>query len=112
VLPSYSENFGIAPVEAMACGMPVVISNQVGISHEVREAGAGIVVPCSSDRLSDALLLLLNNPEQHQQMATNAKQLVQQRFSLESTTEALMQLYSSVATLSQKEKSHEIPPVL
>src|SRR6185436_15853567 len=38
VLPSYSENFGVAVVEAMAARLPVVISDQVGIHREVAAA--------------------------------------------------------------------------
>ena len=46
VLPSYSENFGIAPVEAMNAGVPIVISDRVAIHQDVTAANAGIVVPC------------------------------------------------------------------
>ncbi|MHB8208161.1 glycosyltransferase [Mucilaginibacter sp.] len=43
VLPSHQENFGIAVVEALACGKPVLISNQVNIWQEIGDSGAGII---------------------------------------------------------------------
>lgn len=43
VLPSHQENFGIAVVEALACGNPVLISNQVNIWREIESAGGGII---------------------------------------------------------------------
>lgn len=43
VLPSHQENFGIAVVEALACGTPVLISNQVNIWREIQEDGVGLV---------------------------------------------------------------------
>lgn len=43
VLPSHQENFGIAVVEALACGKPVLISNQVNIWREIKQSGAGII---------------------------------------------------------------------
>jgi glycosyltransferase involved in cell wall biosynthesis len=43
VLPSHQENFGIAVVEALACGKPVLISNQVNIWREIQNMGAGLV---------------------------------------------------------------------
>jgi glycosyltransferase involved in cell wall biosynthesis len=45
LLPSHQENFGIAVVEAVACGTPVVISDQVNIGREIDADGAGLVGP-------------------------------------------------------------------
>jgi len=41
-LPSHQENFGIAVAEALACGTPVLISNQVNIWQEIVEDGVGL----------------------------------------------------------------------
>jgi glycosyltransferase involved in cell wall biosynthesis len=43
VLPSHQENFGIAVVEALACGHPVLISNQINIWREIEDQGAAVV---------------------------------------------------------------------
>jgi glycosyltransferase involved in cell wall biosynthesis len=44
ILPSHQENYGIAVVEALSCGRPVLISNQVNIWREIEEDAAGFVV--------------------------------------------------------------------
>jgi glycosyltransferase involved in cell wall biosynthesis len=55
VLPSHQENFGIAVVEALACGTPVLISNQVNIWREVTGDGAGLA---AADTTAGTLSLL------------------------------------------------------
>jgi len=93
VLPSYTESFGLAAVEAMASGRPVIVSDQVAIHREIAEAQAGLVVPCQADALADALASLAHDPELRRRLGDNGRRLVRKQFSLESTTARLMQAY-------------------
>lgn len=97
VLPSYSENFGIAATEAMAAGLPVVVSDQVAIHHEIAAAQAGLVVPCQIEPLNQALLNLLNDAQLRSAMGQNGKRLTQQQYALEVVTGKLVSLYNEIA---------------
>jgi glycosyltransferase involved in cell wall biosynthesis len=55
ILPSHQENFGIAVAEALSCGRPVLISDQVNIAAEIADDGSGLVEP---DTLEGTTLLL------------------------------------------------------
>ncbi len=55
VLPSHQENFGIAVVEALACGKPVLISDQVNIGTEIKSAGGGLVCADTPAGVQDML---------------------------------------------------------
>jgi glycosyltransferase involved in cell wall biosynthesis len=93
VLPSYSENFGMAPVEAMSSGLPVVLTDQVGIHKEVTEARAGIVTSASSQPLASAIAILLRQEEMRSEMGRNALRLAASRYSVEAVTGRLIDLY-------------------
>jgi glycosyltransferase involved in cell wall biosynthesis len=62
VLPSYQENFGIAVIEALAAGVPVVISDQVNIHAEIAAAGVGGVVPTQIEALAGEMQRWLTDP--------------------------------------------------
>lgn len=96
VLPSYSENFGLAVIEALACGLPVVISDKVNIWREVAAAGAGLVAPCDSAALAGALERLLEAPELAAAMGQRGRELVAERFQWGSIALALEDLYSRI----------------
>jgi glycosyltransferase involved in cell wall biosynthesis len=75
-LPSYTENFGGVVTEAMASGVPVVISDQVNIWPDVSRAEAGLIVPCDVEATAQALRAILEDPERGKQMGSNGRRWV------------------------------------
>ncbi len=98
VLPSYSESFGLAAVEALAAGVPTIVSDQVGIWREIAQADAGLVTPCVVNPLVQALASLLSDGELRQRLARNGRRLVQERFSQETMRNRLLDLYGQIMT--------------
>ena len=101
VLPSYSENFGLAVLEAMAAGLPIIISDKVNIWREVESAGAGKVVPCEAGKFTAAILDLLDKPEMAWQMGQKGQALVRDEFHW---PEIAMRLQESYATIIDRHR--------
>ncbi|MFD2573290.1 glycosyltransferase [Spirosoma soli] len=81
ILPSHQENFGIAVVEALACGKPVLISNQVNIWREIESAGGGLVAPNSVAGTQQLLQQWVDLPtDAKQTMERQARYAFEQHF--------------------------------
>lgn len=100
VLPSYSENFGIAVLEAMACGLPVVVSEKVNLWPMVVAAKAGLVAPCDAEMFSRKVLSILSDDNLARQMGMNGKALVRNQFCWHEIASKLISVYSSLITKS------------
>lgn len=91
ILPSHQENFGIAVVEALACGKPVLISNQVNIWREIKEEGGCYV---SNNTLEGTIKMLESwsstSYKQKQAMSRNALYSFKKNFSTEPATDRLL----------------------
>jgi glycosyltransferase involved in cell wall biosynthesis len=78
-LPSHQEGFSVAILEALGCGVPVVISPGCHFP-EVAEAGAGFVVPQSPTEIAGAVARLLSDEDLRREMAQNARALAVGRY--------------------------------
>jgi glycosyltransferase involved in cell wall biosynthesis len=81
VLPSYQENFGVAVVEALAAGTPVVVSDQVNIHADIHAAGVGGVVPTAVAPLAAELARWLTDAGLRRDAAARAPAFVRRRYS-------------------------------
>ena len=87
VLPSRSEGFSNAIVEAMAASLPVVATNVGGNAEAVTDGVSGLIVPPEDPAaLAAAIMRLLSDPGKAQEMGAAGKKLASEKF----TTDAMM----------------------
>jgi glycosyltransferase involved in cell wall biosynthesis len=94
VLPSHQENFGVAVVEAMACGVPVLISDKVNIWPDIAHDEAGIVNSDTVDGTWRSMTTLLAmQPEERGRMISNGLACFRARYEMKRTAQALNDLF-------------------
>lgn len=99
ILPSHQENFGIAVAEALACGTPVLISDQVNIWREVAADHAALVEP---DNAEGTRRLLANwiemAPDEKKRMRSTASASFNRRFEISRAADSLLtELHGALA---------------
>lgn len=96
VLPSYSENFGMSVVEAMACGCPVVISDKVGIYKEVEDNNAGVIVNTTAESVEEGILKLLNDEKLRETISHNGKAMVEEYYDIDKVADEMIEVYERI----------------
>lgn len=96
VLPSDSENYGIAVVEAMNAGLPVIVTQGCGLADFVRQHGAGAITDGTVGGLRAALAGLLASADQGRAMGAAGREAAQRELSLDAFGARLESLYRSV----------------
>lgn len=95
VLPSYSEGFSISTLEAMACGIPVLITKCCNFP-EVEKTGAGKIIDASHIHLSEALIDLLDSPKLSKHMGNRGKRLVREKYTWDNLAEQMISSYEEI----------------
>lgn len=97
VLPSLEEAFPMVILEAMATGVPVVATGVGDIPRIIEDGSTGLIVKSrSSEALSQALTFVLENQDQVQDMATEARRVVEQNYSSDIMARRYKDVYKQV----------------
>jgi glycosyltransferase involved in cell wall biosynthesis len=94
-LPSYQENFGMCVMEALAAGVPVLVSPHVNLADEIESAGAGWISPVEAGSLCETLTSALRDRHELSRRGELGRVLAQ-RFDWHNVAGMLAQLYESV----------------
>lgn len=96
ILPSSSENFGMAVVEAMAAGAPVIVSSGVGLKDVIEKYNAGLVFDINNNaeqNLFEQMQKLTSNPQLRFSLVENGRKLVQEQFNPEAVARQMEKFY-------------------
>ena len=105
-LPSRQEGFSIAITEALACRVPVVISDQCHFP-QVAAAKAGYVVELNPQSIADGLLAVLANPERAKAMGEAGRNLVESQFTWHSIAKQCIAAYGRALGRSDRREAEQ-----
>lgn len=110
------EAFGIAPVEAMACGKPVIVTNSGGLVESTTHGINGLIVDSNPETLTDALVrqieFIVNNPEVAEYMGLNGREIAIERFDSKKMALKMEDLYNRLMNASIVEKVNRMDTVI
>jgi glycosyltransferase involved in cell wall biosynthesis len=104
VLPSYSEGFGRATLEAMFCGLPVIVSDQCDFFLNETEDNVGLIINLDIDELVRAIIKLLENPVLSKEMSQNGRKLAREKYTWDKITDKIIDLYKKVLNEQERKK--------
>jgi glycosyltransferase involved in cell wall biosynthesis len=100
-LPSEHENFGIAPLEALAAGTPVLLSPQVDLSETVVAAGFGLTAPLTTAAWRERLTNILTDPAWLSAVADKARRWTAEHYSWDRLATQVVEHYHSIRQVGQ-----------
>lgn len=96
-LPSYSEGFSMAVLEAMAAGTPTLVSDRVGFGETIRShEAAGLLASLTPEAVRDGLETLLGNDQLRLQVSKNATALLKAQYDIDIVAKQLLDEYTKV----------------
>ena len=97
VLPSLTETTSISTLEAMSCGLPVIVTPVGSLPGYIQNNYNGIFFPKRDPyRLEKKLSRLINNPGLRKTIGDNARKTVKEKFSWENTFKEMKKVFESL----------------
>lgn len=97
LMPSDSETFGLAALEAMACSVPTVVSNVGGLAELVEDGETGYLCPVDDvDGFTDRVRALLNDEALHERMSQAARTRAVETFDIDRVVPKYEDYYEQV----------------
>ncbi len=99
VMPSiyHSETFGVAALEASACGIPVVATNVGGVPEVIIDATTGYLVePKNATALAEKIIHLIKNPGERESMGSAGRKFVQEHYSWSAASQMMDRIYHMI----------------
>ncbi|HEY9693368.1 MAG TPA: glycosyltransferase [Oculatellaceae cyanobacterium] len=100
-LTSHSENFGIAVLEALAAGLPVIVTPGVALASVIKKHQLGYVTELDEDKIASAIQSLLSDQNVVKQMSDRARQLILEEYTWEQIAGKLIAVYSAIINKQQ-----------
>jgi len=97
LFPSRSEGFGLVVTEAMACGLPVVITNGSALTELINHGVTGLL--CEKDNIQDfveTIQYLKRNPEKCIEIGKMAREMAIQRFNTDNMLKEYINIYNKI----------------
>lgn len=96
------EPFGLAPLEANACGVPVVAVAEGGVRETVVDGVTGLLVAHDPAAMAAGVTQLLQHPALARRLGTNARQAVESKWNLPSATDRIERYLARYANVAQR----------
>jgi N-acetyl-alpha-D-glucosaminyl L-malate synthase BshA len=97
LLPSETESFGLAALEAMACEVPVVAADVGGLGEVVEDGESGYLLPLGDlESMAGRTIEILENPELRARMGAKGRAVAVEKFSPQTALNAYMDIYHSM----------------
>ena len=94
-LPSYSEGFSMACLEALASGTPSLLSDRVGFGESLREYDAAELVDLTTEGVRNGLVHMLQSAERRAEVRRNAYRLIKEKYDINLVARQLLSAYEA-----------------